>query len=99
MAQDGEERNVLSVTMDENAIIFQLQHTQRVVYVNLTGLNCHIVPPKAPYYAFKKRKCLRWVDTGTAQSNDSYQLWLLITVLTMCKLATQRTVMTRCSSL
>lgn len=94
MARDGEGKNVPSATMDEKAIISQLLYTQRVVYVHSTDLNCHMVPPEAPYYAVKKkkRKYLRWVDTGTAQSDDSYQLWLLIIVPTMCKSATQRTI-------
>lgn len=39
-----------------------------------------------------KKKNLRWVNTGTAQSDNSYQLWLLIIVQTMCKSATQRTI-------
>lgn len=56
MARNGEGKNVPSATMDEKAIIYQLLYTQRVVYVHSTDLNCHMVPPEAPYYAVKKKK-------------------------------------------
>lgn len=95
MARDGEGKNVPSAAMDEKAIISQLLYTQRVVSMFIqqtwTATWCHL-RPHIMLLKKKKKKYLRWVDAGTAQSDDSYQLWLLIIVPTMCKSATQRTI-------